>query len=397
MSNLVKSIMRNKKLADMISIKKPDTFISSTIPAIDILFSGRIMNSGIKRGAISEIAADSTMGKSIIGLHFLAEAFRTGMDCFVIDTERAFDYKIANALGINMDDVGIFDTQIISDLKEIFTNIAKDVEKKDRENVFVLLDSWGDLVSTQVMAKAEEGSSTVDMGSTSKFKNELANIMHACGFTVLVINHTYASLQMYGDPKNIPGGSKLYFNSDAIVLVNSAAKVKDDETKTVLGKICNAVIKKGREAVENSKVKYRIMVDRGVDRWFGLLDDLVESGVVNKDKPGSYYRVDIDLDKTTGEITKTFKEEETYSEEFVKPLLTNTKFSDFIKCKYNYHNDVDALARDVVKAEPTVEDENIASEAEKAERAARKARREAKKQDTSTPEPIEVEKEISAN
>ena len=42
--------MRNKKLANLVAIRKPDTFISSTIPAIDILFSGRINNSGIKKG-----------------------------------------------------------------------------------------------------------------------------------------------------------------------------------------------------------------------------------------------------------------------------------------------------------------------------------------------------------
>lgn len=345
MSSLVSKLKKNKKLMVFHESELPDVFITGNLPALDVLFSGKIKNGGIKKGAISQIAADSTLGKTIVGLHYLAEAQKEGMDCFVIDTERSFPRKLATALGIDLDNLIIYDTQIISEVKQILENISLETTRETRSNVFVLLDSWGDLVSTQVLEKAADGSSAVDMGATSKFKNELANILHACGFTTLVINHVYASLSPYMDPKNIPGGTRLYFNSDAIALVMSAKKYKDDD-KNVLGKICNAYIKKGRDGAENSNVKYRILTKGGIDPWFGFLEDFQEAGVVQKEKPGQYYRVDIDVDKSTGEITKTFKEEETYTREFVKPLLENEKFTTFIEKKYHYDDTLIALKDD---------------------------------------------------
>lgn len=136
-------------------------------------------------------------GKSMLGYSVLKSAYDSGMDCFIVDTENATNYDVLTSLGVNMDDVGVFKTNRIPEVKQILAKLAKGLSREEASNVFLLIDSWGPLVTEQVMEKAEEASSAADMGSTARFKNELANVLLACNFTTLVLNHVYASLQQY--------------------------------------------------------------------------------------------------------------------------------------------------------------------------------------------------------
>jgi RecA/RadA recombinase len=293
---------------------------------------------GIKKGAISMICADSGWGKSMIGYSVLKSAYDSGMSCFIIDTENATNYEVLSSLGVNMDEVGVFHTNRIPEVKQILAKLGKECPtREDARNVFVLLDSWGPLVTEQVMEKAEEASAAADMGSTARFKNELANVLLACGFTTLVLNHVYASLQMYGDAFAIPGGKRIFFNSDAIMLASSAAKDKDKEGN-ILGKIITAQVKKGRAAKEFVKTKYLILHNGGVSPYFGLLDEAIECGEVYKPKPGYYSRTNFDVDKTTGEPTKMWKEDELYNKDFWIPIYQTENFRHFVEAKFAFED-----------------------------------------------------------
>ena len=284
------------------------------------------------------ICADSGWGKSMIGYSVLKSAYDSGMSCFIIDTENATNYEVLSSLGVNMDEVGVFHTNRIPEVKQILAKLGKECPtREDARNVFVLLDSWGPLVTEQVMEKAEEASAAADMGSTARFKNELANVLLACGFTTLVLNHVYASLQMYGDAFAIPGGKRIFFNSDAIMLASSAAKDKDKEGN-ILGKIITAQVKKGRAAKEFVKTKYLILHNGGVSPYFGLLDEAIECGEVYKPKPGYYSRTHFDVDKTTGEPTKMWKEDELYNKDFWIPIYQTENFRHFVEAKFAFED-----------------------------------------------------------
>ena len=284
------------------------------------------------------ICADSGWGKSMIGYSVLKSAYDSGMSCFIIDTENATNYEVLSSLGVNMDEVGVFHTNRIPEVKQILAKLGKECPtREDARNVFVLLDSWGPLVTEQVMEKAEEASAAADMGSTARFKNELANVLLACGFTTLVLNHVYASLQMYGDAFAIPGGKRIFFNSDAIMLASSAAKDKDKEGN-ILGKIITAQVKKGRAAKEFVKTKYLILHNGGVSPYFGLLDEAIECGEVYKPKPGYYSRTNFDVDKTTGEPTKMWKEDELYNKDFWIPIYQTENFRHFVEAKFAFED-----------------------------------------------------------
>ena len=333
-SKLVASLKKNKALAELVASEVvKDEFVSTNCIPVNLLLSGKIKG-GIKKGKISQICADSGWGKSMIGLNVLKAAQQQGFDCVVIDTEKAFNRDLASSLGINVDDIAIFESALVPELKQIVANINNDLSRAEQRNVFILLDSWGPIVEQQVLDKAAVASTAVNM-SGAKFKNELATVLSCYANTVLVLNHVYATLQQYGDAFAIPGGKKLYFLSDAIMMASSAAKAKDKDG-AIYGKIITASVKKGRAAKEFAKTKFLIEHSGGINPYYGLLDDSVEAGVVFKPKAGRYSRTDYDVDKTTGEVTRQWKEDELYCAKFWIPLYTDEKFNKYVEQKFAF-------------------------------------------------------------
>ena len=333
-SKLVASLKKNKALAELVASEVvKDEFVSTNCIPVNLLLSGKIKG-GIKKGKISQICADSGWGKSMIGLNVLKAAQQQGFDCVVIDTEKAFNRDLAANLGINVDDIAIFESSLVPELKQIIANINNDLSRAEQHNVFILLDSWGPIVEQQVLDKAAEASTAVNM-SGAKFKNELATVLSCYANTVLVLNHVYATLQQYGDAFAIPGGKKLYFLSDAIMMASSAAKAKDKDG-AIYGKIITASVKKGRAAKEFAKTKFLIEHSGGINPYYGLLDDSIAAGVVFKPKAGRYSRTDYDVDQTTGEVTRQWKEDELYCAKFWIPLYKDEKFNKYVEQKFAF-------------------------------------------------------------
>lgn len=333
-SKLVASLKKNKALAELVASEVvKDEFVSTNCIPVNLLLSGKIKG-GIKKGKISQICADSGWGKSMIGLNVLKAAQQQGFDCIVIDTEKAFNRDLASSLGINIDDIVIFESSLVPELKRIVANINNGLSRAEQRNVFILLDSWGPIVEQQVLDKAAVASTAVNM-SGAKFKNELATVLSCYSNTVLVLNHVYATLQQYGDAFAIPGGKKLYFLSDAIMMASSAAKAKD-KAGAIYGKIITASVKKGRAAKEFAKTKFLIEHSGGINPYYGLLDDSIAAGVVFKPKAGRYSRTDYDVDQTTGDVTRQWKEDELYCAKFWIPLYTDEKFNKYVEQKFAF-------------------------------------------------------------
>ncbi len=343
-NKLLAKMKKEKAFGELLRTEqKPIEWLSTNCIAVNLLLSGKIMG-GIKKGSISMIAAGSGWGKSMIGYAVLKAAQDSGMDCFIVDTENSVNYDLLTKLGIDMNEVGVFGpTNRIPKIKQFLSKLSAGLTLDEARNTFLLFDSWGPIIEEQVMEKAEEASSAVNM-SSAKFKNEVANILLSCGFTTLVMNHVYASLDMYGDPYKIPGGMRIIFNADAIMLGSSAKKEKDKE-KNILGKIITAGVAKGRAAKEFVKTHYLILHAGGISPYYGLLEEAMESGVVYKPKPGYYARINYDtpVDPETGELgtpAKIWKEEELYCAKFWIPLYKDPTFRKFVETKFAFEDQV---------------------------------------------------------
>lgn len=343
-NKLLAKMMKEKAFADMLRTEqKPIEWLSTNCISVNLLLSGKIKG-GIKKGSISMIAAGSGWGKSMIGYAVLKSAQDSGMNCFIVDTENSVNYELLTKLGINMKEVGVFGpTNRIPKIKQFITKLMSGLTLDEARNTFLLFDSWGPIIEEQVIEKAEQASSAVNM-SSAKFKNELANLLLSAGFTTLVMNHVYASLEMYGDPYKIPGGMRIIFNAENIMLGSSTKKEKDKD-KNILGKVITAGVAKGRSAKEFVKTQYLILHAGGISPYYGLLDEAIESGIVYKPKPGYYARIgyDVQVDKETGELGKperVWKESELYCAKFWIPLYKNETFRHYVEAKFAFEDQV---------------------------------------------------------
>ena len=337
-------MMKEKAFADMLRTEqKPIEWLSTNCISVNLLLSGKIKG-GIKKGSISMIAAGSGWGKSMIGYAVLKSAQDSGMNCFIVDTENSVNYELLTKLGINMKEVGVFGpTNRIPKIKQFITKLMSGLTLDEARNTFLLFDSWGPIIEEQVIEKAEQASSAVNM-SSAKFKNELANLLLSAGFTTLVMNHVYASLEMYGDPYKIPGGMRIIFNAENIMLGSSTKKEKDKD-KNILGKVITAGVAKGRSAKEFVKTQYLILHAGGISPYYGLLDEAIDSGIVYKPKPGYYARIgyDVQVDKETGELGKperVWKESELYCAKFWIPLYKDETFRHYVEAKFAFEDQV---------------------------------------------------------
>ena len=96
---------------------------------------------------------------------------------------------------------------------------------------------------------------------------------------MLVTNHTYDVIGSYIPTKEMGGGSGLKYASSTIVYLS---KKKEKDGTEVVGNIIKCKTQKSRLTKENSQVETRLYYDRGLDRYYGLLELGEKHGVFTR-------------------------------------------------------------------------------------------------------------------
>jgi RecA/RadA recombinase len=327
--SLLSKFKANKNISEFILSEENQVdkgFISTGCMSLNILFSGRL-DGGIPIGKISQVAAPSALGKSFIGMKVAKNAQKKGLEVVYIDTEFAFDFGFAESIGLDNDKLMVIQDNQIESVQKTIMQMLEGIDKKERDRLLILIDSWGGLVTSKTTTDALDGKDVSDM-TVSKKKNMLSRLLMG-GPTVFVINQVYDTFDQY-NPLAIAGGRGLYFASSSIVLGSSKAREKDSDGD-ISGAIVTAVTKKSRSSKENTKLKYLIRYDGGIHPVYGILEDAMECGVVEKPSMGWYTRPDVENDRK-------WREKEVWNtwEDFWAPILKSAKFKKFIEDKYSF-------------------------------------------------------------
>lgn len=304
-------------------------FLSTNCVSLNLLYSGKV-NGGIPIGHLSMISAPSQLGKSIIGMNIAKRAQKAGMQVVIIDTERAIKKSLAKALQIDLspDKIQIFRESSLEKIESIILGITDQMTIEEKQNTIFILDSWGTLVTSKAIKDGLTGNDVSDMTEAKK-KNRLANIMLNTQSTFFVVNHVYDNTGGFGDPLLIPGGKRIAFNCESIVLGMSRAKDKNKTTDEIEGHIITAKTFKSRFSKGESKLQYRIRTSGGLDPFYGLLDDAIEHGCVIKPVNGKFSRAFIENDKQ-------YKEKDIYCAEFWGLIFKETDFAQWLENKYTF-------------------------------------------------------------
>ena len=253
-------------------------FIGTGSYILNAQLSGSI-HGGIPNNRVTAIAGEQATGKTFYAIGIASTFLNDHPDgaVFYFDSEAAATPDLFRDRGLDaarvwhfpIDTIEEFRTQMI----RILDNLLKTPEK-DRKPLLIILDSLGMLASQKELQDAMDDKQVRDMTKSQTIKSVFRIITSKLGklkIPMIVTNHTYKTMNPYGDPTDMGGGSGLkYAASTIITLTKSKEK---DSSKEIIGNIIKVKTYKSRLTKENTQIATRLFFDsRGLDEYYGLLE-----------------------------------------------------------------------------------------------------------------------------
>ena len=141
-----------------------------------------------------------------------------------------------------------------------------------RKPILLVLDSLGMLSTTKEMEDTQAGKETKDMTRAQIVKAAFRVLTLKLGkakVPLIITNHTYDVVGSMFPTKEMGGGSGLKYAASSIVYLS---KRKEKDGTEVIGNIIHCKNYKSRLTKENKVVDVRLTYDKGLDRYYGLLD-----------------------------------------------------------------------------------------------------------------------------
>lgn len=303
-------------------------FVQTSVPIINVAFSGAL-DGGIVPG-LSVIAGESKSFKTLLCLYAM-KAYLTKYEdavALVYDSEFGITPQYLSAQGIDTNRVLHIPIEHIEQLKFDMVKRLDEIKRGDR--VFIMVDSLGNLASKKEVDDANEEKAVADMSRAKAIRSFFRIItphLTMKNLPCLVINHIYKTMELYA--KNVLGGGTAVMYSANTAFIITRAQEKDDGELS--GYTFTINIEKSRFVKEKSKLPFTVSFENGINKWSGLLDIALDGGFVKKPSNGWYSRVDLE----TGEIEdKKWRAKDTDSKDFWLPLLSSSRFPEYVKQKY---------------------------------------------------------------
>jgi len=251
---------------------------------LNAVLSGSIYG-GVPNNKITAFAGESATGKTFFVLGvlktFLDQNPKGGVIYF--DTEAAVTKRMMTDRGIDVSRVVISEPQSIEEFR---TNAVKMLDKynegDEKPPMMMVLDSLGMLSSEKELADTADGKNTRDMTKAQLLRGTfrvLSLKLAKANVPMLVTNHVYDVVGAYVPTKEISGGSGLKYAASSICMLT---KKKDKDGTDVIGNIIKVRMHKSRFTKENKGVEVRLSFDKGLDRYYGLLELAEKYEVIKK-------------------------------------------------------------------------------------------------------------------
>ena len=273
-------------VSDGVAAGDTESFIDTGSYIFNGLVSGSIYG-GVPSNKITAIAGESSTGKTFFCLgivqHFLESDPNAGVIYF--ESESAISRQMIEDRGIDSQRMMIVPVTTVQEFRtQAIKILDKYLEQKpeQRQPLMFVLDSLGMLSTTKEIEDSEAGKETRDMTRAQVVKSIFRVLTLKLGkanVPLLVTNHTYDVVGAYIPTKEMGGGSGLKYAASTIIYLS---KKKEKDGTEVVGNIIKCKAAKSRLTKENSDVETRLYYDRGLDKYYGLLELGEKYGVFEK-------------------------------------------------------------------------------------------------------------------
>jgi len=254
--------------------------------ALNALISGSIYG-GVPNNKITAFAGESSTGKTFFVLGVLKTFLEQNSDGGVIyfDTEAAVTKDMMTTRGIDTSRVVIAEPTSIEEFRTNATRILTnyiETDEDERKPMIMVLDSLGMLSSNKELEDTESGKNARDMTKAQLLRGTfrvLSLKLAKANVPLLVTNHVYDVIGSYFPQKEISGGSGLKYAASSIIMLG---KKKDKDGNEIVGNIIKATTHKSRFTKEGKKSEIKLSFDKGLDRYYGLLDIAEKYDIIKK-------------------------------------------------------------------------------------------------------------------
>ena len=282
MANFLKDIIKEtgNEYASLVSegveAGDVDSFIDTGSYVFNALLGGSIYN-GIPANKITALAGESATGKTffVLGIckHFLDKNPDGGVIFF--ESESAVTKELIEDRKIDSKRMVIMPVTTVQEFRhQAITVLDKynSQDPSDRKPLLLILDSLGMLSTTKEMEDTAEGKETRDMTRAQIVKAVFRVLTLKLGkakVPLIITNHTYDVVGSMFPKKEMGGGSGFKYSSSSIVYLS---RRKEKDGTEIIGNIIHCKNYKSRLTRENALVDVRLTYDKGLDRYYGLLD-----------------------------------------------------------------------------------------------------------------------------
>ena len=252
---------------------------------------------GIPVGRMTLFAGESKVGKSLFIQKILANAQKRGLHVIIFDTENAIDNAGATRLGLDTSKVKYIPCKSIEQTRNSLFKLFSMIEEKGLQGKFIVaIDSFANLLSELDLKRMDKDNVSSDSGTKARAMKTLMQLLTNYGAltktTVIGTNHVYDDpMAMFPSlEKHMPGGKSMaYLPSVTVQLARKPVKEDGGKSmdgtlapmqKNYQGLILRALTCKNRFIKQYLEAEMYLSFDRGLDRYYGLLDLAVGVGAI---------------------------------------------------------------------------------------------------------------------
>ena len=252
------------------------TFIDTGSYIFNALLSGSVYG-GLPANKITAIAGESATGKTFFLMGMVKSFLDSDPNAGVIffESESAITRQMVVDRGIDSKRMVIMPVTTVQEFRTQSLKVLDkymEIDESERQPMFICLDSLGMLSTTKEVEDTAEGKETRDMTRAQVLKAAFRVLTLKLGrakVPMVVTNHTYDVVGSMFPQKEMGGGSGLKYAASSIIYLS---KRKEKDGTEVVGNIIHCKNHKSRLTKENKMVDVKLTYDKGLDKYYGLLE-----------------------------------------------------------------------------------------------------------------------------